>query len=419
MPGWTLTLGEGLKEFFLRLNFRQPGSSTFADQSDDVFFWIYLISAFFFVLLMAMMVVFSFKYRKKPGQVPQRSAGHNTFLELSWSVIPTILLVWMFFKGFWGFSDILIAPSEAPEVMLTAKKWQWSVMYPNGAGSDEVTRTRDLSKPELAESVAETPIFYVPENQPIKFRMSSEDVIHSFWVPDMRAKFDVFPNRYTAVWFEPQKIKNGTPLMDAKNKPVVGADGKPVLHEDHWVFCAEYCGANHSEMSAVVRVVPASYFLEWVKAAATPKGAPWERGKKYFRLKGCNSCHTVDGNRNVGPTWKDMYGEPVKFADGGGRSAEQMTGTEFANYVRESVYTPAAHIVETFPNQMQSFQGRINEDELACLIAYMSSPEVNTKHPVPQLGEEAKPAEGTPGATGATGATGTPNALPPSTTPKK
>lgn len=404
-----LTLGSGLKDWFLRFNFRKPGVSTFADASDDVFYWIFLISAVFFILLMAMMVWFSFKYRRRAGRVPERSAGHNTILELSWSVIPTILLVWMFFKGFWGFSDVLMAPSEAPEVLLTAKKWQWTVTYPNGAGSDEVTRTRDLDHPENANSVAETPIFYVPESQPIKFRMVSEDVIHSFWVPDMRAKFDVFPNRYTNVWFEPQKIKSTTMLKDAKNQPVVGPDGKPVPFEDHWVFCAEYCGANHSEMSAVVRVVPMAYYLEWVKNAATPKGTLAERGKKYFRLKGCNSCHSTDGSRNVGPTWKDMYGESVKFTDGSGRTAEQMTGAEFATYVRESVFSPALHIVETYPNQMQSFQGRINEDELACLIAYMTSPDVNTKHPVPQIGE---PVPGVPGATGGTGATGATGATP-------
>lgn len=387
-----VTLAGGFKDWFLKFNFRKPGSSNFSGASDDMFYFIYMLSALFFVLLMAMMVVFTLKYRKKAGAIPQRSAGHNTMLELSWSVIPTILLTWMFFKGFWGFADAVVAPSNAPELLLTAKKWQWNVTYPNGAGSDEVTRTRDLSQPDKEESVAETPIFYVPEGEPVKFRMTSEDVIHSFWVPDMRAKFDVFPNRYTNVWFEPLPIKGDMILKDKKSGQNL------TKYEDHWVFCAEYCGSNHSEMSAVIRVVPVPYYKKWVEEAAKPKGELWERGKKYFRIKGCNSCHNVDGSRGTGPTWKNMYGHEVEFADGSSRTAEQMTGAEFANYVRESVYTPATKIVKGFPNQMQSFQGRIGEEELSCLIAYMSCKELTDK-PAPQVGEEAKPASEAPAKT--------------------
>ncbi len=380
-----VTLAGAFKDWFLKFNFRKPGVSTFSAASDDMFYFIYLLSAIFFVLLMAMMVVFTFKYRKRAGVIPQRSAGHNTMLELSWSVIPTILLTWMFFKGFWGFADAVIAPSNAPELLLTAKKWQWTVTYPNGAASDEVTRTRDLDKPENENSVAESPIFYVPEGEPVKFRMTSEDVIHSFWVPDMRAKFDVFPNRYTNVWFEPQAIKPNAPVLKDKKTGAV-----LTTYEDHWVACAEYCGSNHSEMAAVIRVVPKAYYAKWVDEAAKPKGELWERGKKYFRIKGCNSCHTVDGTRGTGPTWKNMYGHEVEFTDGTTLSAEKMTGAEFANYIRESVYTPAAKIVKGFPNQMQSFQGRLSEEELACLIAYMSCKEVTDK-PAPQVGEEPKP----------------------------
>lgn len=377
-----VTLAGAFKDWFLKFNFRKPGSSSFSGASDDMFYFIYILSAIFFVLLMAMMVVFTFKYRKKAGKTPERSAGHNTMLELSWSVIPTILLTWMFFKGFWGYADAIIAPSNAPELLLTAKKWQWTVTYPNGAASDEVTRTRDLDKPENNNSVAESPIFYVPEGEPVKFRMTSEDVIHSFWIPDMRAKFDVFPNRYTNVWFEPQSIKGNMTLKD-KNGTVL------TKYEDHWVACAEYCGSNHSEMAAVIRVVPPAYYQKWLLDKATPKGELWERGKAYYRIKGCNSCHTVDGTRGTGPTWKNMYGHEVAFTDGTTLSAEKMTGADFANYIRESVYTPAAKIVAGYPNQMQSFQGRITEEELACIIAYMSCKDVTDK-PAPQAAEEPK-----------------------------
>src|SRR4051812_18493776 len=204
-----------LEDAFLRLNFREPGSSTFAGQSDLLFFWIYAISAFFFVLLMALMVWFAFIYRRKPGRVPERSRSHNTFLELSWSVIPTIILVWMFFEGFWGYTSAVVAPVESEDLIVTGQKWQWSVAYPNGAASPEVTRTRRMGewdKPAEGSGAAatmaavDTPIFVVPENHPVSLRLTSIDVIHSFWIPDFRVKFDVFPNRYTSLWFEPKAI---------------------------------------------------------------------------------------------------------------------------------------------------------------------------------------------------------------------
>jgi heme/copper-type cytochrome/quinol oxidase subunit 2 len=130
---------------------------------------------------MALMVYFTFKYRRRPGAVPLRSANHNTILELSWSVIPTILLVWMFFEGFWGFADQIVAPGEAPEFVVTARKWSWSLTYPNGATSPVSTRSRAIdgaepivdAKGRKLEAAAETPIFVVPEDKPIRLRMST------------------------------------------------------------------------------------------------------------------------------------------------------------------------------------------------------------------------------------------------------
>ncbi|MEX2218382.1 MAG: cytochrome c oxidase subunit II transmembrane domain-containing protein [Phycisphaerales bacterium] len=366
-----------MEEAWLRLNFGDVGRSTIAPQSDFLFFWIFLISTFFFVLLMVLMVYFAFRYRRRPGVAPERSRSHNTFLELSWSVIPTIILVWMFFEGFWGYAGAVIAPAHSEEIVITGQKWSWSAMYSNGAQSaltwndrtllKDAADPKDFDDPRRRRSVQETPVFVVPEKYPVSLRMSSLDVIHAFWIPDFRVKFDVFPNRYTNMWFEPSGID------PTKARTTTTKNGITYTYEDHWVYCAEYCGASHSEMYAIVRVVPLAQYRQIIKEWADPTGTPEEVGEKLYRIKGCNSCHSVDGSKNTGPSWKNIYGRAVRFSDGTGRSTEQMKGVEFANYVRESVYTPAAHVVETYPNTMTSYQGRINPKEVAALIAYMTS----------------------------------------------
>ncbi len=387
-------LADGLMDWWTKFNFRSHGASAAARESDALFFWIYLISGFFFVLLMAMMVWFTFKYRKQAGKVPERSASHNTFLELAWSVIPTMLLVWMFFKGFWGYTRAVVSPSDGLTINIVGKQWSWNATYPNGAVSSESTRTRDLNNPGSENGVQDTPIFYVPENTPVVLRLTSEDVIHSFWVLDMRAKFDAFPNRYTGVWFQPETIPATAATLppDKKGNPTLGPDGKPVPYTDHWVFCAEYCGSNHSEMMAVIRVVPQNYFKDWMTKAATPTGTLAERGEKYYKIKGCNACHSIDGSKVIGPTWKNMYGHAVAFTDGSGLTDAEMTGVSFANYTSDSVYDPAKKIVAGYPNQMQSMRGRLSQEELDCLIAYMASPKL-TDRPAPQLSEDP-PKEG-------------------------
>lgn len=387
MPGMTLA---GIREWWFEWNFRGPGAeATYSGHSDAVFFLIYALSTFFFVLLMVLMVVFTIKYRRRPGVAPQRSASHNTLLELAWSVIPTVLLVYMFFEGFWGYASIVVPPAEAPELVVTAQRWNWSLQYPNGASSPEMTRSRHmagsrntaLAGPIVgAEGVQDTPIFVIPEGRPVKLRMVSTDVLHSFWVPDFRVKFDVFPNRYNTIWFEPTKI-HGTATLPAEGG---WKDWAGTPYEDHWVFCAEYCGANHSEMAAILRVVPADVYDQIVAAWATPRGAPHEVGAALYRIKGCNSCHSVDGSRNVGPTWKDMYGKE-----------EQIVGLPTpvlvdANYIRESIYEPGAKIVQGYTNQMQTYLGKINEQELEALIAYMKSISVHT----PQAEKDAMNAGG-------------------------
>jgi cytochrome c oxidase subunit 2 len=224
--------------------------------------------------------------------------------------------------------------------------------------------------------------------------MSSIDVIHSFWVPDFRAKFDVFPNRYTSIWFEPLPIKGKATLPDSGGwKKWAGTP-----YEDHWVFCAEYCGSNHSEMWAVLRVVPPKVYHEIIEDWATPRGAPWEVGKALYKIKGCVSCHTVDGSRNVGPSWKDLYNSEQPIT---GMSAHVRADPE---YIRESIYNPGAKIVQGYPNQMTTYQGKVKPEELEAIIAYMKT--ISKFTPQAELDAMKGGEAGGTGATGATGATG-------------
>ena len=384
----TTTLAENaLWTWWMKLNFGGYGYSTQSTHSDWLFFWVFLISAFFFILLMVLGLYFVFKYRRRPGQAPLRSRAHNTFLELTWSVIPTILLVWMFFEGFWGYASAIVPPSHAPEYLVQAQKWSWSLTYPNGAASPETVRTGSV----------DIPVFVVPENEPVSLRMHSTDVIHAFWVPDFRVKFDIFPNRYTQVWFEARRPAVVDPadlkplirtVRDDQGKvlrtePWLGPDGKPYTYTDHNLFCAEYCGAMHSEMAAIIRVVPKDAFEAIIADWAEPRGDPVTVGAFLYKSKGCNSCHSVDGSRMVGPSWKDLFGTQRTFSNAPPTVAD-------ANYIRESLLDPSAKIVAGYPNQMPTQQGKLKENQIDALIAYMQS--LSSSAPQPA----AAPAEGAP-----------------------
>lgn len=343
--------------------FRNIGQSSKAGDSDQLFMGIFWLSVAFFVVLMTLMVYWVIKYRRKPGKIAPVSASHNTPLEVAWTVIPLAILIFIFFKGFHGYLNHMVAPGNAIEMNLTAKKWVWSITYPNGALPDEFTKQVQVYGEDSPRTIGtdENPIFYMPAETPVKFIMSSQDVIHSFWIPDFRVKLDVFPNRFTSIWFEANSPDGSTRLPD--NHPALpGAQ-----YEDHWVFCAEYCGDKHSEMVAVIRVVSRPDWDKYMAYLASGGGkSPAERGQLVARSQGCLSCHSIDGSKNTGPTWKGVWGTEVPFEDGGSAKYDE-------NYVRESVLQPAKHIHKGYPNQMVSYQGKITDDQLNAVIAYIKS----------------------------------------------
>lgn len=372
-----LMLGQkGLEDLLFR-----PGSAADSHSvaTDKLFMLIFWISTFFFVLLMVLMVAFVVKYRRRPGRIAPPSASHNTVLELAWTIIPLAILAVMFFKGFWGYMDRVVAPGTAIEMNVVAQKWSWTVTYPNGETSPETTKLG------ASDNI---PVFYVPANLPVMFKMTSTDVMHSFWVPDFRSKFDVFPNRYTNYWFTANAPGPGAKTLQHK-------DGTSYPYEDHWLFCAEYCGDKHSEMAGIIRVVSEADYKKVVYEAWGAAKPPVEIGRSIWKTR-CASCHSVDGSKNIGPTWKDLYAHEVAFTDGSVMSSEAMTGISFDNYIRESILAPAKKVVAGYPNQMSSFAGQLSEAQISGVIAYIKS--ISAKAPkeeVPAEGTAPAPAEGT------------------------
>jgi cytochrome c oxidase subunit 2 len=352
-PLGSATLGDIAHDFIFRRS--GLGSAPMAEgvrSVDSIFMFIFWISTIVFVPIIAVTVWWSFKYRRVPGTIAQPSPSHNTILELAWSIVPLAFFAYMFFEGFHGYISRVSVPPDAMQINIVARKWSWGATYPNGA------------EPPITQHVGATdvPVFYVPEGKPVKFRMISTDVLHSLWIPDFRIKVDVIPNRYTSYWFNADKLDNhATGTL---------ADG--TRYRDHFIFCAEYCGDMHSEMAAIVRVVPEAAYqaaiTKWVDAVD-----PVELGRRQWVSK-CASCHTIDGNKNTGPTWKGIFGRAVAFTDGSGHSAEEMANADaFATYIRESVFTPAKHVVAGYTNAMPSFAGQLSEAQMNGIIEYMKT----------------------------------------------
>lgn len=333
-----------VQEFF----FREHGSATYSRDSDLIFLGLFWFSFVTFVVMMSLMFYFTIKNMGwKKGMRVKRSASHNNTMELAWTIIPTLMAVVMFVVGFRAYARQIISPDQAINLDVSASKWSWEITYPNGSGATETTKTNELT-------AIPAPIFIIPEDTPIKLTMSSADVIHSFWVPDFRMKQDVFPNRFTTYWFQTGKLSE----TDRDNPDL------PYPNKEHWVFCAEYCGDNHSEMAAILRVVPKNQYAAWIREPFSGDKSLVEIGQILYTSKGCVQCHTIDGSSNTGPTWQNLFGSESRYNSAAAWKIDE-------NAIREAVYEPAAKIRQGFKNQMATYQGRVNDKELRALIAYM------------------------------------------------
>lgn len=300
-----------------------PQVSTFAANVDWLFMVILGISVFFFVLIVALMIVFVIRYRHREGHVAEASPTHNLPLEVVWTAIPVAVVMVIFYLGFTSYLDMATPPANAYEVRVEGQKWKWTFTYPNGYVDENL---------------------HVPVDRPIRLVMSSADVIHSLYVPAFRIKRDVVPGRYSKEWFQAT-----TP-------------------GEYDVFCAEYCGTGHSDMLAHVIVHPPGEFEQWLEKASNflDTMTPVEAGRKLYQVRGCQQCHSVDGTAKVGPSFKGIFGEPQALSNG-----SKVTVDE--NYIRESILEPQAKVVAGFEPVMPTYQGRLKDPEIDALIQYIKS----------------------------------------------
>lgn len=305
--------------------------SDHARHVDTLFMAILGLNVFFFLLIAFLAGYCVIKFKRKEGVVTPYIT-HNLALELIWSVIPTFMVLGIFFWGAAGFLDSRVPPENAMEISVTGRKWSWAFEYPDGSKF-----VRDI---------------HIPVNKPIKFTITSDDVLHDFYVPGMRVKHDAIPQRYDSVWFTPTSVG---------------------LYN---IACTQYCGKDHSKMAGMITVEdqPAydKWLLEgppeWDELLKTEAGAI-QLGKVTYENKGCVSCHSIDGSKvqNGGPTWKGMWGRSEKFQDGGTVVVDEA-------YVKESIYEPSKHIVAGYENIMPAFAGGLIRDkEMKGLLAYMRS----------------------------------------------
>jgi cytochrome c oxidase subunit 2 len=295
------------------------------DYANDV---VTIISVICTVAIVGTMLYFAVVYRRR-GELDHETPaieGNNT-LEVLWTVFPTIICIWVAYLGYESFEAIRTVPENAMEINVVGRRWAWDFEYKNGKQT--------------------TGQLVVPVDEPIKLVMTSKDVLHSFFLPVMRTKMDVIPGRYTYQWFRP--IKTG----------------------DFQVFCTEYCGKEHSGMLARLKVLPRAEFDRWLADDSEAKKlaalGPSELGKSLYKTKSCNTCHSLDGTRLVGPSWLKLFGKEGSFADGSKYKADE-------NYIKESILEPQKHIVEGYPaGGMPPYAGQLSDDDIRGIIAFIKT----------------------------------------------
>lgn len=298
-----------------------PQRSTTAHEIDALFNFILYASALLTVLVTVVGIYFVWKYRRRSHADRPVRVQESKWLELSWIVLPTLLVLVIFFWGFRAYVGTSIPPTNAIEIDVRAYKWAWDFKYANGV-----------------ETFGEV---YVPVGQPVQLRMTSSDVLHSFYVPEFRVKHDVVPNRYSYVWFEATEV---------------GV---------YQVVCTEYCGTAHSNMGAKIHVVSQADYYRILRDGPPSGGpvAPADLGLRLFTQRNCNTCHSIDGSTGIGPTWQNLWMAQRPLTNGQTVVADEA-------YLDESVLLPQAKIVAGYANgNMPAYD--LNEEQLAGLAAYI------------------------------------------------
>jgi cytochrome c oxidase subunit 2 len=295
-------------------------ASTSAAHVDALYLVLTALSLLFVALIGLPIIYFLFKYRR--GHVADRTPLRisTNLIEVTWTVIPLLLMTVVFAWGARVYFEVEVPPAGAMELNVVGKQWMWKVQHPEG--------NREINE------------LHVPAGRDIKLTLASEDVIHSFFIPAFRLKQDVVPGRFVTEWFKPTRV--GT----------------------YHLFCAELCGADHSKMTGTIYVMEPARYEAWL-AQGSPANTMAENGARLFRELGCSGCHSGTGTVRA-PPLEGLYGRLVPLQSGEIVRADDK-------YIRDSILLPASQVTAGYQPVMPTFQGRLSEDDLFQLIAYIKS----------------------------------------------
>jgi len=295
-------------------------ASTVAGQVDALYFFLVALSAFFSVMIAVVLFAFAIRYRRSRAREVVPTGGGFLALELTWTIIPFILVMIIFGWGARVFVTMRTPPDDAMQVYVVGKQWMWKAQHIEGR--------REINE------------LHVPVGRPVKLLLTSEDVIHSFYVPAFRVKQDAVPGRYTSMWFEADKVG------------------------EYHLFCAEFCGTAHARMIGRIVVMEPAEFQNWL-SGGSGSGDMLAGGEKLFEQLGCRSCHQAETGAR-GPTLAGLFNKQVQLADGRTVVADDA-------YLREAILNPQAAVVAGYQPIMPTFKGQVSEESLLQLLIYIKS----------------------------------------------
>lgn len=297
-----------------------PAASSIAEDVDRLYWFLSGITVFFTILIFSIIFYFMVRYRRKsPDEIPE-PVHSSMILELTWTIIPSLICVVLFVWAAALYVRNSRPPASSTEIFVIGKQWMWHLQHPEGP--------REINE------------LHVPVGVPIKLTMTSQDVIHDFYIPAFRVKKDVLPGRYTSLWF--QATQTGT----------------------YHLFCGQYCGTDHGLMIGWVYVMSPTDYEAWLQGGEANESMA-QQGAQLFQHYSCGYCHVPAGG-GQGPSLEGVYGKPEKLANGQTRVVDE-------SLIREALLQPNSVVLPGFAPVMPTFKGQLTEEQVLNLIAYVKS----------------------------------------------
>lgn len=300
------------------------GASNLAEGVDKAFLFIFIIAFIFIVGITTFMIYTVIHFSRRKNKEPRQFSG-SLKLELIWTIVPVILVMLMFWVGWKGFAPMRRVPPDATVITAIGRMWEWEFVYGDSLKSKELV---------------------LPVNKPVKLNLVSEDVNHSLFIPAFRVKEDVVPGYDNYLWFTPNYIG------------------------DYEILCTEYCGLLHSAMVSKTRIVSQEDYDKWLEGLKEASYVPEPAGLTLLRSTGCLACHSLDGSKLVGPSFKGLYGSSRTVSSGSGEKVVVADDT----FIRNSILAPNDEIAAGFPRGlMQSYKSILSDQDIATITEYMKT----------------------------------------------